>query len=128
MTHWKNSFEFQDQQLVKESQLELHQAKENPGESHDFILLISTLAAELYASQEELEESHALLHIMREKLEQLENEQAQLYQTQTELKQSQALTQQVQAEKDWLQSKYQALRQTAQQLQKELGQVQAQQQ
>ncbi|WP_449419482.1 hypothetical protein [Phormidium nigroviride] len=124
---------YQEQQELEKSQPEIQTAPQiqTAGEleqsSPDFIFLVSTLAAQLHTSEEELEESHAFVQLMQEKIEQLQGVQEQLSKTQEELKRTQTLMQEVQAEKDWLQSKYLAVRQTAQQLQKELGQVQAQQ-
>lgn len=109
----------QEQQELEQSEPETQTAGE-PEQSPDFIFLISTLAAQLHDSEEELEESHAFVQLMQGKIEQLQGVQEQLSKTQEELKRTQTLMQEVQAEKDWLQSKYQAVKQMAQQLQKDL--------
>jgi chromosome segregation ATPase len=103
------------------------QAQREARQSNDLILLVSTLAAQLHQTREELDEAHELLHLMREKLKQLESLEGILHETQQKLEHSQAAAQQFQAEKQWLESKHQALRQTAQQLQNELKRVTTQQ-
>ncbi|MEP6498176.1 hypothetical protein [Microcoleus vaginatus] len=117
---------YQEQQELEKSQPEIQTAGELE-QSPDFIFLVSTLAAQLHTSEEELEESHAFVQLMQGKIEQLQGVQEQLSQTQEELKRIQTLMQEVQAEKDWLQSKYLAVRQMAHQLQKELEQALARQ-
>jgi hypothetical protein len=103
-----------------------HQAQAEVVYSNDLILLVSTLAVQLHQTQEELEESHELLDLMREKLMLLEPLQALLSQTQTELERSRSAAEQFRAEKEWLELKYQALRETAQQLQRDLKRTQNQ--
>jgi hypothetical protein len=88
--------------------------------SNDLILLVSTLAVQLHQTQQELEESHELLNLMREKFMVLEPVQALLNQTLTELERSRSASEQFRAEKEWLELKYKALRETAQQLQRDL--------
>ncbi|MFB8792905.1 MAG: hypothetical protein U7126_01405 [Microcoleus sp.] len=136
MTEWKNMFDFhlnlnaEPTPLfageLEKSQPEIQTAEELE-QSPDFIFLVSTLAAQLHTSEEELEESHAFVQLMQGKIEQLQGVQEQLSKTQEELKRYQTLMQEVQAEKDWLQSKYLAVRQMAHQLQKELEQALARQ-
>ncbi len=63
----------------------LHQTQGQPRQSSDLILLVSTLAAQLHQTREELDEAHELLHLMREKLKQLEPVNVLLYETQIEL-------------------------------------------
>lgn len=119
------------QQTQLESEL-LHNVQQQTDvavrSSSDLILLVSTLAVQLHQTQEELEESHQLLDLMREKLTRLEPLESQLIQTQAELERSRSVAEQFRAEKEWLALKYQALRETAQQLQKELKLAQNQQQ
>jgi chromosome segregation ATPase len=97
-----------------------HQTEVQVAHSNDLILLVSTLAVQLHQTQEELEESHELLNLMREKLMLLEPIEALLNQTVTELERSRSTSEQLRAEKEWVELKYKALRETAQQLQKEL--------
>jgi hypothetical protein len=98
-----------------------HQTEVEIAHCNDLILLVSTLAVQLHQAQEELEESHELLNLMRrEKFMVLEPVQALLNQTLTELERSRSASEQLRAEKEWLELKYKALRETAQQLQREL--------
>jgi uncharacterized phage infection (PIP) family protein YhgE len=119
--------------LPELSQSQQHSNNEVLGYSDDFILLVSSLTVQLEQNQEDLEESQTLLHLIMEKMDdlqsgfeqtkkELERVQTKLYQTQSELDISQVHAHHILAEKEWLQSKYNALKQTAQQLQKELEQ------
>lgn len=126
------------QKLVQEVRQELSQSQQHSnnevfGYSDDFILLVSSLTVQLEQNKEDLEESQTLLHLIMEKMDdlqsgfdqtkkELERVQTKLYQTQSELDISQVHAHHILAEKEWLQSKYNALKQTAQQLQKELEQ------
>jgi len=122
-----------EQVLPELSQSQQHSNNEVFGYSDDFILLVSSLTVQLEQNQEDLEESQTLLHLIMEKMDdlqsgfeqtkkELERVQTKLYQTQSELDISQVHAHHILAEKEWLQSKYNALKQTAQQLQKELEQ------
>jgi uncharacterized phage infection (PIP) family protein YhgE len=122
------------QQVLPElSQSQQHSNNEVFGYSEDFILLVSSLTVQLEQNKEDLDESQTLLHLILEKMDdlqsgfdqtkkELERVQTKLYQTQSELDISQVHAHHILAEKEWLQSKYNALKQTAQQLQKELEQ------
>lgn len=121
------------QQVLPELSQSQHSNNEVFGYSDDFILLVSSLTVQLEQNKEDLEESQTLLHLILEKMDdlqsgfdqtkkELERVQTKLYQTQSELDRSQVHVHHILAEKEWLQSKYNALKQTAQQLQKELEQ------